>query len=243
MDLIVRFRSAVSLLGRFPALAGVDLDVARGETVLLHGPNGAGKSTLLRCCAGLVAIGSGECEVLGHDLRGDRRAVRRRVGLLGHSSFLYDDLTVEDNLRFAARAAGCPAAAAGEAMARLGLDGRLRQVRVGRLSAGQRRRTAIATVVARRPELWLLDEPHAGLDADGRDLLDAIVAEAVGGGATVLLASHELERATGLATRQLLVAGGRVVDGRLGQPAGEAPPATDGASGAGDHRGRAGVVA
>ncbi|MGI8778366.1 MAG: heme ABC exporter ATP-binding protein CcmA [Acidimicrobiales bacterium] len=233
MGLIVCFRSAVSLLGRFPALAGVDLDVGPGEIVLLHGPNGAGKTTLLRACAGLVAIGSGEASVLGHDLCRDRRAVRRRVGLLGHASGLYDDLTVEDNLRFAARAAGHSVASADTAMARLGLDGRLRQVRVGRLSAGQRRRTAIATVVARAPELWLLDEPHAGLDAGGRDLLDALVAEAVAGGATVVLASHELERANGLATRRLLVAGGRVVDGLLG----------DGVPGADPVRKRADVVA
>ncbi len=109
---IVRFRSAVSLLGRFPALAGVDLDVAAGEVLLVHGPNGAGKTTLLRACAGLVAIGSGEAHVLGHDLRHERKAVRRRVGLLGHASFLYDELTVEENVRFAARAAGSPAAAA-----------------------------------------------------------------------------------------------------------------------------------
>ena len=85
MTAAVRFRSAVSLLGRFPALAGVDLDVARGEVVLFQGPNGAGKTTLLRACAGLVAIASGEAEVLGHDLRRDRRAVRRQVALLGHT--------------------------------------------------------------------------------------------------------------------------------------------------------------
>src|ERR671932_1771617 len=102
----VHFRAAVSLIGRFPALAGVDLDVGAGEIVLLQGPNGAGKTTLLRACAGLVAITSGEAEVLGCDLRRDRRAVRRRVGLLGHATFLYDDLTVADNLRFSARAAG-----------------------------------------------------------------------------------------------------------------------------------------
>src|SRR5919199_4091733 len=85
MPNVVHFRAAVSLLGRFPALAGVDLDVAAGEIVLLQGPNGAGKTTLLRACAGLVAVTSGEAEVLGSDLRRDRRAVRRRVGLLGHA--------------------------------------------------------------------------------------------------------------------------------------------------------------
>ena len=95
----VHFRGAVSLLGRFPALAGVDLDVAEGEVVLVRGPNGAGKTTLLRACAGLVPVVAGEAEVLGHDLRGDRRAIRRHVAVLGHSSPLYDDLTIVDNLR------------------------------------------------------------------------------------------------------------------------------------------------
>ncbi|TML92993.1 MAG: heme ABC exporter ATP-binding protein CcmA [Actinobacteria bacterium] len=210
MTAAVRFRSAVSLLGRFPALAGVDLDVARGEIVLLQGPNGAGKTTLLRTCAGLVAIASGEAEVLGHDLRRDRRTVRRRVALLGHTGSLYEDLTVADNLRFAARAVGADVRVAEEAMARLALDGRLRHVPVAKLSAGQRRRASVAALLARRAELWLLDEPHAGLDADGRDVLDALVREATAGGATVLLASHEVERARALAHRVVDMAGGQV---------------------------------
>src|SRR5206468_6393217 len=96
----VRLHAAVSLLGRFPALAGVDLDVAAGEVVLVQGPNGAGKTTLLRACAGLVPVVDGEATVLGHDLRRDRRSVRRHVALLGHATGLYDDLTVADNLRF-----------------------------------------------------------------------------------------------------------------------------------------------
>jgi energy-coupling factor transporter ATP-binding protein EcfA2 len=84
-------------------------------------------------------------------------------------------------------------------------------VPVARLSAGQRRRVALAAVAARRPALWLLDEPHAGLDAAGRDLLDGLVREAAAGGATVILASHELERARTLAGRTVLVAGGQAV--------------------------------
>ncbi|HEX2042586.1 MAG TPA: heme ABC exporter ATP-binding protein CcmA [Acidimicrobiales bacterium] len=235
---IVRFRSAVSLLGRFPALAGVDLDVAGGDVLLVHGPNGAGKTTLLRACAGLVAIGAGEAQVLGHDLCRDRRAVRRRVGLLGHASFLYDELTVEENLRFAARAAKRPTGAAEEAMARMGIDGRLRHVTVGRLSSGQRRRAAIAAVVARQPELWLLDEPHAGLDAGGRELLDAIVGEVATSGGTVILASHELDRAAALASRQVLMAGGRVTGGLLDETGTDAD-----ATAAPDRREAAGVVA
>ncbi len=105
MAAAVRFRSAVALLGEFPVLAGADLDVETGEIVLLQGANGAGKTSLLRACAGLLAVVSGTAEVLGCDLMVDRRAVRRRVGLLGHATRLYDDLTVEDNVRFAVRAA------------------------------------------------------------------------------------------------------------------------------------------
>src|SRR5947208_9869043 len=144
----VHLRAAVSLLGRFPALAGVDLDVAAGEVVLVQGPNGAGKTTLLRACAGLVPIVDGDATVLGHDLRRDRRSVRRRVALLGHAAGLYDDLTVADNLRFVARATRRASAPPVEqALGRLGLDGRLAGVQVGRLSAGQRRRVAVAALL------------------------------------------------------------------------------------------------
>jgi heme ABC exporter ATP-binding subunit CcmA len=210
MDAVVRLRSAVCLLGRFPALAGVDLVVARGETVLVGGANGAGKTTLLRALAGLVPVVEGEASVLGCDLRRDRRRVRRRVGVLGHGPALYDDLTVAENLRFWTRAGGSPAGDLSGALARFGLDGRLADVPAARLSAGQRRRTALAILAARAPELWLLDEPHAGLDAAGRDLLDELVREVTAAGATVVLASHELDRVATLATRSVTLAGGRI---------------------------------
>src|SRR5579863_6365106 len=208
---VVRLRAAVALIGTFPALAGANLSVDRGEVVLLQGPNGAGKTTVLRVCAGLVPVVRGEVVVLGHDLVADRRAVRRHVGLLPQVGGLYDDLTVADNVRFAVRATGGDVRAVEPALERLGLHGRLARSAVARLSAGQRRRAALAVFVARSPALWLLDEPHAGLDAEGRDLLDGLIAEAVSVGATVLLASHELDRATAIAHRTVTVAGGRVL--------------------------------
>jgi heme ABC exporter ATP-binding subunit CcmA len=223
---VVRLRSAVALLGSFPALAGADLDVERGEVVLLQGANGAGKTTLLRVCAGLVPVTSGDVVILGHDLVGNRRAVRRYVGLLHQGGGLYDDLTVADNVRFAVRAAGGDVAAVDPALHRLGLDGRLARSSVARLSAGQRRRTALAILAARSPALWLLDEPHAGLDAEGRDLLDGLIAEAVTVGATVVLASHELDRATAIAHRTVTVSGGMVVGAPPAQsPAAQSAPA------------------
>ncbi|MCB1039948.1 MAG: ATP-binding cassette domain-containing protein, partial [Acidimicrobiales bacterium] len=106
------------------------------------------------------------------------------------------------------RAGGAAPADADAAMARLGLDGRLASVPVARLSAGQRRRAALAVMVARRPRLWLLDEPHAALDQAGRDVVDGLMVDAVAAGATVLLASHELDRAEAVAHRSVHVAGG-----------------------------------
>ena len=90
---VIDLRSAVTLLGRFPALAGADLTVDRGEVVVLAGANGAGKTTVLKVCAGLLPVSDGQAVVLGCDLRAHRRAVRGRVGLLGHANALYDDLT------------------------------------------------------------------------------------------------------------------------------------------------------
>lgn len=213
---IVSLQGVVALLGRFPALAGADLEVGESEIVLVQGPNGAGKSTLLRVCAGLLRIESGRAEVLGHDLVTDRAAVRRSVGLLGHDTALYDDLTVEENLRFWARASRIDDEAVPAALDRLGVADRLRDVAVRNLSAGQRRRTALAAVVVRRPRLWLLDEPHSGLDQSGRDLIDQVILDAASAGATVMLASHELDRTLDLATRHLTVAGGTITSDERG---------------------------
>ena len=209
---VVHLRGAVALLGRFPALAGVDLDVDRRRIVLLRGANGAGKTTLLRALAGLVPVTSGEAVVLGVDLREDRRAVRHRVGLLAHGTGLYDELTVADNVYFWTRAARADMVDAEAAMAQLGLDGRLRDVAVGRLSTGQRRRTSLACLLARRPELWLLDEPHAGLDKEGRDIVDGLIRDAAAAGATIILSSHELDRSIELADEIVTLGGGVALD-------------------------------
>ena len=106
-------------------------------------------------------------EVLGVDLAVDRRAMRRSLALVGHETFCYDDLTVQENIRFATRAAGRSVADADAALERLGL-GRAARVTHSRLSQGQRRRVALAIALARDPRLLLLDEPHAGLDEQGR---------------------------------------------------------------------------
>jgi heme ABC exporter ATP-binding subunit CcmA len=207
---VVELVDAVALLGQFPALAGASLQVDEGEILLLQGPNGAGKTSLLRLCAGLLPLARGEGRVLGHDLRTERAAVRPHVGLLGHANGLYGDLTVRQNVEFWGALVGATGAEVDGALERMAVAGRLEHVPTRRLSAGQRRRTALACLVARRAQLWLLDEPHAGLDAAGRDQLDETLRAAVAAGATIVVASHELERAGSLATRTVEVVAGQV---------------------------------
>ena len=207
---VVVLRDAVAVIGGFPVLAGATMSVARGEIVLLSGPNGAGKTSLLRLCACLLPIARGTGTVFGFDLATERDRIRPRVGMLGHRNGLYGDLTVAENVSFWASTVGATHDEVEAAMSRLGVDGRLGDVVVAKLSAGQKRRTALACLVARRAELWLLDEPHAGLDAAGRDELDAVLRQAVASGATVLVASHELERAGSLAHRVVDVVAGQI---------------------------------
>jgi len=212
VPLVVSLRSAVCLLGRFPALAGVDLDVAAGEVVLVSGANGAGKTTLLRLLAGLVPLRAGTATVLGHDLAADPRSHRRELALVGHDTFCYDDLTVAENLAFAARAADHPPAPT-DLLEQLDLA-RLAPVAHRDLSTGQRRRLSLAIALAREPRLLLLDEPHAGLDVVGRAVLDTALATASRDGRTALLASHELDQARTLASREVELVAGRAVGGR-----------------------------
>jgi heme ABC exporter ATP-binding subunit CcmA len=207
---VIDFKDVVIVYDNFPAVAGATFSVDAGEIVLLQGPNGAGKTTLLRACAGLLPIARGTANVLGCDLSTNRLAVRSRVGLLGHANGLFQDLTVLENMLFWSRLVGAMRQDVDQAMIAMGISGRLGETQVAKLSAGQRRRCALASLIVRRAQLWLLDEPHAGLDTQGRDELDRTLRAARDAGATVIFASHEIERARSLATRSLMVTTGTV---------------------------------
>ena len=212
---VVKLEGLVALLEGFPALTGVDLTVNAGEIVFVKGPNGAGKTTLLHLCAGLIQPKEGKGQILGHDLSSERTSIRKRVGLLSHSSGLYRDLTVLENITFWTQIAGVEKSEIDNriswALERMELGNKLQNQKVRSLSVGQKIRASLAVFIVRRPDLWLMDEPHAGLDQEGRQAVDDLIEESVKAGATVIVASHDLERVLNLATRVVTLSGGAVV--------------------------------
>jgi len=207
---VVHLRGAVALSGGFPLLSGVDLDLDAASLNVITGANGAGKTSLLRLLAGLLTLSSGEASVCGVDVAtGDLRQLRRRVGWLGHEGSFYADLTVRENLRFCARALERPLEDIDPVLERVGISSRADTI-TKNLSAGQRRRLGLAWLLLRRAELWLLDEPYASLDDQGRTFFDALLSEVIAAGATVVVSAHDPLRATTLRPRTITLAGGRV---------------------------------
>jgi len=199
--------------GAHAALDGLDLLVERGESILLLGPNGAGKSTLLRILATLLRPSEGRLELFGADPKAsDRAALRRRLSLLSHQTYLYDHLTAEENLQFYGRLYGSRPADGDlrSALREVALEER-RTEQVRALSRGMQQRLAIARAFLHRPELLLLDEPFTGLDRQGADRLQAMLRDRIHEGATCVLATHDFATALTLATRVVVLDAGRAV--------------------------------
>jgi heme ABC exporter ATP-binding subunit CcmA len=198
--------------GRVRVLHDIDLTLAPGEALAVAGPNGAGKSTLLRLLAGLMRPTSGEVRVLGRALADGAADARRAIGLLSHHSLLYDDLTLTENLTFAARLYGLPrpAACARAALEEAGLGPRAGDL-PRRLSRGLLQRAAIARALLHRPRVLLLDEPFTALDAASaerlRDTLRARRAEGLG----LVVVTHHLAEVWDVATRVAVMVDGRWV--------------------------------
>ena len=217
-----------------PALVDVSLRLEAGRTLALLGPNGAGKTTLLRMLATAIRPSFGELEIDGVDASRHPELVRPSIAYLSHAAGLYDDLTLRENLRFAAALRLFPRAEgerrAESAIERVGL-GAFSTERVRTFSAGMRKRAALARVLLAGPRLVLLDEPYAALDENGAALVDALLAEWRAGGVTCIVASHAAERVTGHADAVATLDAGTLVDlrgagaARTAQPASLAPRA------------------
>ena len=193
------------------ALNDVTWTVDQGASVVLFGPNGAGKTTLLRLCATLLRPSSGRVAVLGLNAAKDGAAVRRRIAVLGHESWLYPDLSPRENLRFYARLFGVanPMPRVDALIDRLGLVGWSHRP-VGALSRGLVQRCALARVLLHEPELLFLDEPFTGLDLDARGLLCDVLREAHQRGTTLLMSTHDMSLGLSLCSSAIVLVRGRI---------------------------------
>ncbi len=187
------------LTKRYGGRAVVDdlaIRVPRGRICGFVGPNGSGKTTTIRMLCGLLTPDAGEGTCLGFDILRESRRIKLRVGYMTQRFGLYEDLSIEENLRFIARVYGLPnvKGAAAEALDRLGLAERRKQL-AGTLSGGWKQRLALAACLLHEPQLLLLDEPTAGVDPKARRDFWAHIHELAGAGMTVLVSTHYMDEA------------------------------------------------
>jgi heme exporter protein A len=192
------------------ALSDVDLDVHAGESLAIFGPNGAGKTTLIKLFSTILEPSSGRLRVFGEER--PRPEVRRRIGLVSHGSFLYGDLTAEENLRFYAGLYGVAAdpARIGVLLAEVGLEAwRGRPLKT--FSRGMEQRLALARAFLHDPELLLLDEPYSGLDPRAVAHLQEILLRFHRRGKAIVLTTHDIGRGLEVCDRASILRGGRLV--------------------------------
>lgn len=186
----IELRDLERRFGERPALSGVSLTVAPGQTLGVFGPNGAGKTTLLRLLATLLRPHAGTARVVGASLPDEAWKVRGRIGYLGHDPLLYRELSARENLRFHARLHEVEQERVEQLLAAVGMDRRATDP-VRELSRGMVQRVAAARAVLHDPPLLLLDEPRAGLDPAAATRLEPLIGRSAG--RTRVLVTHDVD--------------------------------------------------
>jgi len=208
---LIEARAVDKTFGFAPVLRGINLKLHAGGCSMIVGRNGAGKSTLVKILAGLAAPNAGEALLFGYPAYGLEAALRRRVGLVTHQSFLYPNLTARENLEFCADlyAIGRGRADVQRWIERVGLAGAADE-RVRTFSRGMEQRLALARALLPNPDVLLMDEPFAALDSEGVALAGTLLKEAVARRCAIVITAHEPIALEGISATV-----GEIVRGRL----------------------------
>ena len=214
---MIAVESLTVAFGRTIALDAIDLEISAGITGVF-GPNGSGKSTLLRAVAGLLRPSAGTVMIDGRSFSLRDESFRRRIGYAGHEAGLYPHLTVAENLKLFADLYGAPGARVGELLAAVGLSDRAATY-ARDLSAGLKRRAAVARALVHDPDVLLLDEPYANLDDDASEMISVAIRSWCTAGKAALIATHGAKRVKAYAGGGIILRDGRVVvAGTYGAP-------------------------
>ncbi len=209
--------------GEKRALRGIDLQVSRGECLVIFGPNGAGKTTLLKVLSTLLKPSAGSVRINGTDIRDNPVQIKRNIGLVSHQTFLYDNLTVYENLKFYGKMYGVAdlEERIGEVATWVQLESRLHD-RAGTLSRGLQQRASVARAILHNPSILFLDEPEVGLDPHASAIIKDVLSDINASSRTVVMTTHNLERGLELADSIVILDRGKVVYGESRQTIGEA---------------------
>lgn len=214
----IEVRGLEKSFGEHRALRGIDLDVKRGECLVVFGPNGAGKTTLLKIISTLLKPSAGNVFLDGDDIRDKSTEIRRKLSLVSHQTFLYNDLTISENLKFYGKMYDIANldTRIGEVTAWAQLESRLHD-KVGTLSRGMQQRASLARAVLHNPSFLFLDEPEVGLDPHASDMVRDVLSDTDSGSRTVVITTHNLERGLELGDRIVIIDRGIIVYQASGQ--------------------------
>ena len=198
--------------GSMTVLDNVNFSVKGGEFLTIVGPNGAGKTTLVKIMATLVNATGGMVEIGGFNVKKSPEKVRAIIGVISHNTYLYNELTAGENLKFFGKMYAIPeiVGRVDEVLGETGLSDR-KHDRVGTFSRGMKQRLSIARAILHKPSVLLLDEPYTGLDQQASASLERVLDSLTGSGITTIMISHDLTRSLALSDRVMILASGKVM--------------------------------
>ena len=218
MENIVSIKGLSKAFGSHRVLKNIDLDVKKGEFITIFGPNGAGKTTLMKIMSTLVEPSGGSIVIDGFDVKDDPVDIRKRIGSISHETYLYSELTAEENLRFFGRMYGMDKnhldARVDELIEQVGLEYRSND-RVGTFSRGMKQRLSIARALIHEPSILFLDEPYTGLDQHAASTFENVLRGLDAQNTTKIMISHNMDRSLKMCDRVLILNNGKIVFDKL----------------------------